>query len=75
MATYLLDGGARRKLIKGDQQCKPFGLVHKGWLYFDLNNSLAVLKNNVFRRFEIHLITYQHDEKSARTLSSFENTF
>ena len=57
MATYLLDGGARSKLIKGHQRCKPLWLVNKGLLYFDLNNSLAVLKNNVFREFEIHLIT------------------
>ncbi|RKW64189.1 MAG: hypothetical protein D8H98_00135 [Prevotella sp.] len=55
MATYLLDGGARRKLIKGHQQCKPLWLVHKGWLFFDLNNSLSVLKSRVFGMFEILL--------------------
>ena len=57
MATYLLDGGARRKLIKGHQQCKPLWLVHKAWLCFDLINSLSVLKNYVFRKYELHLIT------------------
>ncbi len=55
MATYLIDGGARRKLIKGHQQCKHLWPVHKAWLYFDLNNSIAALKSRVFGKFEIHL--------------------